>query len=143
MRLLLAVVVACLYGVGTYLLLQRVLTRIVIGLALLGHGANLLLLVSGGRRGAAPILSGPEVSSPGTLSDPLPQALALTAIVISFGIVSFLLALSYRSWALTASDEVEDDVEDRRIARHEPETDFTFRGADQPVSADEVTGEGP
>ncbi len=133
MRIILATVVACLYGVGMYLLLQRVLTRVVIGLALLGHGANLLLLLSGGQRGAAPILSGIPRSGSG-FADPLPQALVLTAIVISFGVVSFLLVLSYRSWVLTANDEVEDDVEDRRIARHEPRTDFTFRGADEPLS---------
>jgi multicomponent Na+:H+ antiporter subunit C len=52
----------------------------------------------------------------GPASDPLPQALALTAIVITFGVSAFLLALAYRSWLLTRSDEVEDDVEDRRIA---------------------------
>ena len=51
------------------------------------------------------------------MADPLPQALALTAIVISFGITAFLLALAYRSWVLRSDDEVEDDVEDRRIAK--------------------------
>jgi multicomponent Na+:H+ antiporter subunit C len=49
-------------------------------------------------------------------ADPLPQALALTAIVITFGVVAFLLTLAYRSWIATRSDEVEDDLEDRRIA---------------------------
>ena len=53
----------------------------------------------------------------GEVTDPLPQALALTAIVISFGITAFLLALAYRSWVLHRDDEVEDDLEDRRIAR--------------------------
>ena len=51
------------------------------------------------------------------MADPLPQALALTAIVISFGVISFLLAIAYRSWVLTQNDEVEDDVEDARIAQ--------------------------
>ena len=51
------------------------------------------------------------------VADPLPQALALTAIVIAFGITAFLLAVAYRSWVLNHDDEVEDDVEDRRIAR--------------------------
>ena len=41
----------------------------------------------------------------------------LTAIVITFGVIAFLLALAYRSWLVTDDDEVEDDVEDRRIAR--------------------------
>lgn len=107
-----AITVAVLYGAGTYLLLQRNLSRIVIGLAVLGHGANLLLLLAGGRAGKAPIVG----EGTGPAADPLPQALALTAIVITFGVSAFLLALAYRSWMLNRSDEVEDDVEDRRIA---------------------------
>lgn len=112
MIVVMAVTVAVLYGAGTYLLLQRNLSRIVIGLAVLGHGANLLLLLAGGRAGKAPIVG----VGTGPASDPLPQALALTAIVITFGVSAFLLALAYRSWMLNRSDEVEDDVEDRRIA---------------------------
>lgn len=109
-----ALTVGMLYALGTYLLLQRQLTRIVIGLALMGHGANLLLLLAGGRRGRPPFVVGAEA---GPVADPLPQALALTAIVITFGVASFLLALAYRSWVIDRDDEVEDDVEDRRIAR--------------------------
>lgn len=112
MIVVLVVTVGVLYGCGVYLMLQRHLSRIVIGLAVLGHGANLLLLMAGGRAGDAPI-TGDGV---GPYADPLPQALALTAIVITFGVSAFLLALAYRSWLLTRSDEVEDDVEDRRIA---------------------------
>jgi len=121
MSLLLALVVAGLFGVGVYLLLQRTLTRIIIGLGLLGHGANLLLLLSGGRAGRAPFVD--EAGPRGDETDPLPHALALTAIVITFGISVFLLALAYRSWQLTGADEVEDDLEDRRIARLRGETD--------------------
>ncbi|CAN5526297.1 hypothetical protein BH20ACT2_BH20ACT2_22010 [soil metagenome] len=113
MTLVLAVAAAVLYAAGTFLVLQRRLTRIIIGLGLFGHGANLLLLLAGGRPAAAPFIG----SDDGEVADPLPQALALTAIVITFGITAFLLALAYRSWVLTADDEVEDDVEDRRIAR--------------------------
>lgn len=112
MILVMVVAVAVLYGTGAYLLLQRNLSRIVIGLGLLGHGANLLLLIAGGRAGDAPLVGGEG----GPYADPLPQALALTAIVITFGVSAYLLALAYRSWTLTSSDEVEDDVEDRRIA---------------------------
>jgi multicomponent Na+:H+ antiporter subunit C len=115
----LALTVAVLYGAGTYLLLQRTLTRIVIGLAMMGHGANLLLLMAGGLPGDPPLV-GDEVPAAaqglGPFADPLPQALALTAIVITFGIIAFLLALAYRSWVLTRDDTVEDDIEDRRIA---------------------------
>ncbi|MEX1005197.1 MAG: NADH-quinone oxidoreductase subunit K [Acidimicrobiia bacterium] len=111
MTVVLALTVAVLYGTGAYLLLQRNLSRIVIGLGVLGHGANLMLLMAG-RSGNAPIVS----VGGGPYADPLPQALALTAIVITFGVSAYLLALVYRSWLLTRSDEVEDDVEDQRIA---------------------------
>ncbi|MFP5224771.1 MAG: Na(+)/H(+) antiporter subunit C [Actinomycetota bacterium] len=109
-----ALLIGVLYAVGTYLILQRTLTRIIVGLALMGHGANLLLLLAGGREGAAPLIGSAD---PTAMSDPLPQALALTAIVIAFGVTAFLLTLAYRSWQLTHEDEVEDDLEDRRIAR--------------------------
>jgi multicomponent Na+:H+ antiporter subunit C len=109
----LAATVGTLYAVGTYLLLQRTLTRIVIGLAMLGHGANLLLLLAGGGPGLPPLIADEPQTG---FADPLPQALALTAIVITFGVLTFLLALAYRSWLITHNDRVEDDVEDRRIA---------------------------
>ena len=118
MTLALAATVGVLYAVGTYLLLQRTLTRIVIGLALLGHGANLLLLLAGGPPGVPPLVGdGPLRGA----ADPLPQAMALTAIVITFGVLAFLLALAYRSWLVTRNDQVEDDREDRRIAAGDPE----------------------
>ncbi|MPZ52815.1 MAG: sodium:proton antiporter [Acidimicrobiia bacterium] len=107
----LVLIVMVLYGVGTYLLLQRHLTRIVIGLAIVAHAANLMLLL-GGNPGN-PALGG---SAAGPTADPLPQALALTSIVITFGVSALLLAYAYRSWQISSSDEVEDDVEDRRIA---------------------------
>lgn len=114
MTVTLAVAVGGLFAVGTYLLLQRTLTRVVIGLALMGHGANLLLLLAGGRAGDAPFVS--DGGPPSAAADPLPQALALTAIVITFGVTAFLLALAYRSWQHTHDDDVEDDPEDQRIA---------------------------
>jgi multicomponent Na+:H+ antiporter subunit C len=108
---MLAFVAAALFGIGTYLLLQRKLSRIIIGLGLLTHGAN-LLLITAGTRGDPPIIG---EGSPADFSDPLPQALALTAIVITFGVTTLLLALAYRSWLLTRDDEVPDDVGDRAI----------------------------
>ncbi len=114
MIVVLVLVIGALYAVGTYLVLQRNLTQIVIGLAVMGHGANLLLLAAGGRAGQAPIAGG---AGQAPVADPLPQALALTAIVITFGVAAFLLALAYQSWLQRHDDEVEDDMEDRRIAR--------------------------
>ena len=115
MTILLAATAGVLFSVGTYLVLQRKLSRIIIGLGLLTHGANLLLIGSG-RRGDPPLIGTGEVRS---FSDPLPQALALTAIVITFAVTALLLALAYRSWMLTHDDEVEDDVGDRDVARSE------------------------
>ncbi len=112
MTVLMAATAALLFGVGTYLVLQRKLSRIIIGLGLLTHGANVLLITSG-RRGTPPIVGAGESAD---FSDPLPQALALTAIVITFAVSALLLALAYRSWLLTHDDEVEDDVGDRAIA---------------------------
>jgi multicomponent Na+:H+ antiporter subunit C len=116
MNVAMAVVLAVLYSVGFYLLLQRSLMRILIGIVVLGHGANLLLQVAGGPPARAPVLG---AALPEELADPLPQALALTAIVITFALTTYLLALGYRSWVLTGRDEVQDDVEDRRVAARE------------------------
>lgn len=115
MTVTVAAVVAVLFAGGTWLLLQRRLSRVIVGVGLMGHGANLLLLHSGGGAGAAPVIGGG--GGRGSFADPLPQALVLTAIVISFAVTMFLLALGFRSWQVSHDDEVEDDVEDRRIAR--------------------------
>jgi multicomponent Na+:H+ antiporter subunit C len=122
----LAATAALLFAVGTFLVLQRKLSRIIIGLSLLTHGAN-VLLITAGRPGVAPIVGSAD---PSRFSDPLPQALALTAIVITFAVTALLLALGYRSWLLTDDDEVEDDVGDRAIARdHGPDLEVTDQEA--------------
>ena len=113
MTVLLAVTAGFLCAAGTYLVLGRQLSRVVIGIGLIGHGVNVLLVLSGGD-GGAPAFAGGD---PDGFADPLPQAFVLTAIVITFGAIAFLLALAFRSWRVTADDEVEDDIEDRRIAR--------------------------
>jgi multicomponent Na+:H+ antiporter subunit C len=117
----LAAVAAVLFGAGTYLLLQRRLTRILLGLSLLGHGAVVVLLVAGGRTGEAAFTDG---SDGGPFSDPLVQALALTAIVITFAVTVFLLALANRSLELTGDDVVQDDLEDMRVAALQGDEDI-------------------
>ncbi|MQA62830.1 MAG: Na(+)/H(+) antiporter subunit C [Actinophytocola sp.] len=114
-NLTLIVLLAVVYSTGFYLLMQRSLMRIVLGVVLLGHGANLFLQAAGGPPGEPPKAGGSVL---GALSDPLPQAMALTAIVITFAVTTFLLALAYRSHALLGHDEVSDDVEDQRIRQH-------------------------
>jgi multicomponent Na+:H+ antiporter subunit C len=113
-NLVMALTVAVLYAVGLYLLLQRSLMRVLIGVVVLGHGTNLLLQLVGGPPARAPIVGS---APPEAFADPLPQALALTAVVITFALTTFLLALGYRSFTLLGHDEVQDDLEDRRIAR--------------------------
>ena len=113
-NLVMALTIAGLYSVGFYLLLQRSLMRVLLGVVVLGHGTNLLLQLVGGPPARAPVVG---QAPPGSFADPLPQALALTAVVITFALTTFLLALGYRSFGLLGHDQVQDDIEDRRIAR--------------------------
>jgi multicomponent Na+:H+ antiporter subunit C len=102
-----AVLVGALYAGGLYLLLSRNLIRLLFGLALLSHAANLLIFVAAGlTRGQAPIV-GDEPMVPGTYADPIPQALILTAIVIGFGVFAFALILVRRAIALTGVEDVD------------------------------------
>jgi len=121
-----ALLIAVLAGTGTYLVMHRTLTRIILGLGLLGNAINLLILTSGDGPGVAPI-----IGQDGDFTDPVPQALVLTAIVIGFGVTSFLLAMAYRAWTISGSDEVEDDITDRRLARSEATPD------DQPADPED------
>jgi multicomponent Na+:H+ antiporter subunit C len=111
----LVVAIGVLVAVGVYLLLERSLTRVLLGFVLLGNGVNLTVLVAGGRAGSAPIVGSAPEGEP--MSDPLAQAMILTSIVITLALTGFVLAMAYRSWQLVGHDEVADDVEDRRIAR--------------------------
>jgi len=119
MTILLALVAAALFACGSWLLMQRRLSRIIIGIGLLGHGANMLLITAGGDGGAAPLIGADRAP----YSDPLPQALGLTAVVITFGVTALLLALGFRSWQITGDDRVEDDLEDRLVERRKEELD--------------------
>ncbi len=113
-NLTLALVIGLLFSAGTYLLLQRALLRVILGFVLLGHGANLVLLVSGGPAGDVPV-SGQTTAA--RAADPLPQAMTLTAVVITFGVTALLLAYGHRSVVLDGDDQVPDDVSDRRVTR--------------------------
>ena len=112
--LALVVVVGVLVGTGVYLLLERSLSRVVLGVTLISNGVNVLFLIAGGAAGGPPLVGTTE---PEEMADPLPQAMVLTAIVINLGLTAFVLAMAYRSWQLHGHDEVQDDLEDRRIAR--------------------------
>ncbi|WP_447644443.1 Na(+)/H(+) antiporter subunit C [Nocardioides zeae] len=113
-NLTLLVVVAALMGTGVYLLLERSLSRVLIGLVLISNGVNIMFIVASGRAGTSPFVGS---SDPADMADPLPQALVLTAIVITLGTVAFLLAMAHRSWQLHGHDDVQDDVEDSAIRK--------------------------
>ena len=110
--LVLVAVMAVLYAAGIYLLLERSMTRVLLGFLLVGNATNLLILVVSGRPGVAPFYG-----EAGKFADPLPQAFVLTSIVITFGVSAFLMALIYRSWRLAHMDVVESDVEDVEVGR--------------------------
>jgi multicomponent Na+:H+ antiporter subunit C len=111
--IVLPLMIGGLYAAGVYLLLDRSLTRVLLGFVLLGNATNVLVLSTGGPAGPAPILG---YSDPEQINDPLPQALILTAIVITFGVSAFLLAIIHRSWRLARDEAVGTDEEDRRVA---------------------------
>ena len=133
--IVLVLVVVALVTAGVYLLLERSLTRIIIGLVLLGNGVNVLFLVAGGAAGGAPIVGTTPTRQ---MSDPLPQAMVLTAIVITLGMTAFLLAMAYRSWQLNRHDEVQDDLEDRRIARIAAANGAIFQDVDTEDSGSDL-----
>ncbi len=126
-NLVLLITGGVLIAAGVYLLLERSIMRILAGILLAGNGVNLLFLVAGGAAGEAPILG-----SDGTRSDPLQQAMVLTAIVISLAVAAFLVALSYRSFQLEGNDEVADDLEDA-IVRRRADDDLTSEGFDDAI----------
>jgi multicomponent Na+:H+ antiporter subunit C len=128
-NLVLVIVVGVLIAAGVTLLLERNLTRVILGITMLGNGVNLLILLGGGY-GGPPIVG---VTPEPQMSDPLTQAMILTAIVITLGMTAFLLAMAYRSWLLTGTDDVQDDVEDRRIvARAERDQGLADQDAPEP-----------
>lgn len=110
--LVLVIAMAVLYASGIYLLLERSLTRMLLGFMLVGNATNLLILIVSGPAGSAPFWG-----ETGSIADPLPQAFVLTAIVITFGVCAFVMALIYRSWRLAHADDVIDDSDDIAIAR--------------------------
>ncbi len=96
MELFIALTIGVLIAAGLYRLLGGTKIDAIVGLILLSQGANLIILASGGLKHNAAALIGDDTQIH-TLADPLPQALVLTAIVIGFGILAFLLSLLIRS----------------------------------------------
>ncbi|TQR18366.1 Na(+)/H(+) antiporter subunit C [Psychrobacillus vulpis] len=103
MEILMSILIGFLFMAAIYLILSRSLLRIIIGTGLLSHGTHLLLITMGGLGGKnAPVLSEGVTD----YVDPLPQALILTAIVISFGVTAFSLVLAYRTYKELGTDNM-------------------------------------
>lgn len=103
MEFVMAIVIGILFMAAVYLILSRSLLRIILGTGLLSHGAHLLILTMGGLGGTSPPVVAEGVTD---YADPLPQALILTAIVISFGVTAFILVLFYRTYAEHKTDNM-------------------------------------
>lgn len=112
-NLTLSVVAGVLIACGLYMISERSLSRILVGVVMASNGVNLLFLVASGPAGGAPIIG---LTPKEEMSDPLPQAMVLTAIVITLSVAAFVLTMAYRSFQINGDDEVADDVEDARIA---------------------------
>ncbi len=110
------IVIAALISCGVYMLLERNLTRVLLGLLLIGNGINLLILSVGGPSGNPPV-RGRTSAGETTTADPLAQAMILTAIVITMGMAAFVLALTYRSYRLTTAEDIDNDAEDTRVSK--------------------------
>ena len=126
--LTLCLLVGVLSACGVYLFLSRSLVRILFGMLLMGNAINLLFMVASGEPGRAPIT---RLYGASEMSDPLPQAMVLTAIVISLAMSAFVMALAHRSWQLSHTDLVQADTESARISRRAEANTYT----------DEVFGE--
>lgn len=117
MEPLLAIIVATFFGVSTYLLLSKSIIRLVIGIVVLGNAANLLIFTAGRvTREVPPIVPSGLVVPAEAVANPLPQALILTAIVISFSLFAFVLVLAYRAYEELGTDS----SEEMRLAEPRP-----------------------
>ena len=143
------ILIGGLTSVGVYLLLERGLTRMLLGLLLIGNAVNLLILLVGGPSGNPPVrgrISDGQTST----ADPLAQGMILTAIVISMGIAAFVLSLIYRTYQLTTDEVVANDPEDARVAKLSDEelaaldearpTPVAARDTDEPDELDALPG---
>jgi len=108
MEVIMSLVIGVCYASAVFLLLQKRLLQIILGIALLGHATNLLIFVAAGLHGKTlPIIPAGMDILPATAVDPLPQALILTAIVIGLALFGFSLALAYRCVAVLGHDDID------------------------------------
>lgn len=109
MTVLLSVCVGILFATGIFMILRRGMVKLVIGLALLGHAANLLVYTASRPARVSPALvEHGKILPPDPHADPLPAAIILTAIVISFGIVSYAIVLTKQAYQATQTDDLDE-----------------------------------
>ena len=125
--LTLVIVMAVMYAAGIYIMLERSLTRVLIGFLLVGNATNLLIFIMSGRPGSSPIVTGTALDE--RMVDPVPQVLMLTAIVINFGITALLLALIYRSWWLAQLGDEGDTLTDEHATETPKTSEAAFRSS--------------
>jgi multicomponent Na+:H+ antiporter subunit C len=108
MEPLFAILVGLFFSAAIYLMLSRFSIRIMLGIAVLSNAVNLLLFTSGRlTREVPPIIADGLDTLPSSAANPLPQALILTAIVISFSFLAFLLVLTYRAYQDIGTDNTD------------------------------------
>lgn len=108
MEIILAFLIGGLFATGIYMLLRRSLLKLLIGLSLMSHATNLLIFtVARLTRGTPPVIDMNETALIPPFADPMPQALILTAIVISFGVTAFALALAFRTFRSVGTDDLD------------------------------------
>jgi multicomponent Na+:H+ antiporter subunit C len=108
MEVLSAVLVGLLFSAGIYLILRRSLTKLILGIAILTNAVNLLIFTGAGlRRDAAPLVPDGATAPPPGYADPLPQAFILTAIVIGFGVIAFVVALATQVFRAAGTDDTD------------------------------------
>ncbi|MFC6999705.1 Na+/H+ antiporter subunit C [Rufibacter roseus] len=108
MEILLSFITGFLYASGIYLMLRRSLVKMILGLILLGNGANMLIFLLGRMvKGEPPIIPDAAKTLAGIYADPVPQALILTAIVISFGLQAFAIILMERAYKFVQTDDLD------------------------------------
>ena len=107
MEIILAILVGVLYTAGVYMLLRRSILKFIIGIIFMSNATNLLVFLSAGLIPGNPAFVDGTTTNIAHLADPMPQALVLTAIVIGLGMVVFILALKYKFFEVTGTDDLD------------------------------------
>ena len=108
MEILMAILVGILYTAGVYMLLRRSILKFIIGIIFMSNATNLLVFLSAGLEAGKPVFLEGKEGVASAFADPLPQALVLTAVVIGLGIMVYLLAVKYRFFNETGSDDLDE-----------------------------------